>query len=91
MKIKMLAYCAGPDGAYNLGQVVDVSADEGTTLINGGYAVAVEAAAPAAVEPAPVVAEKAAPAVEAKAAPAVENKAAAAPAEKPAPKKKARK
>lgn len=83
MKIKMLAYCAGPDGAYNIGQVVDVTADEAAAFVNGGYAVAVEAAEPPA--------EKAAPAVEDKAAPAVENKAAAAPAEKPAPKKKARK
>lgn len=42
MKVKMLTTSAGPDGVRVPGQVVEVDKDEAKTLIEGGYAEAVE-------------------------------------------------
>jgi hypothetical protein len=52
MRIQLTAVMAGPTGSYQAGEIADVDAAEAQALIEGGYAVAVEAPAPVVAEPA---------------------------------------
>ena len=38
MKVRMLSIMAGPQGVYDIGQLVDMPADKAKALIDGGYA-----------------------------------------------------
>ncbi|GIK15024.1 MAG: hypothetical protein BroJett002_37310 [Candidatus Brocadia sinica] len=42
MRIKLLTLMAGPAGAHNAGQIIDISETQAKELIQGGYAVACE-------------------------------------------------
>ena len=42
MKVKMLTLMAGPDGTFQPGQEIDVSAKQGKALIDGKFAERVE-------------------------------------------------
>lgn len=47
MKIRLLTILAGPNGNHSPGDVLDLPAKEARELVDGGYAVAIEAATPA--------------------------------------------
>ena len=79
MKIQLKAQYAGPRGVFAPGAVIDVPEAEANALIGGGYAVAVQEAAPAPVAVLVPVA------VETAEAPAAET------AEAPRPQRKSRK
>jgi hypothetical protein len=64
MKVRMKTLMAGPEGTFAAGQVADLPEAQAQALIEGGYAVAVEAPAQAdqaAPVEAPAQAEHAAP------------------------------
>ena len=43
MRLKMTTLCAGPEGTYNPGQVVDFDESFAGALLNGGFATPVDA------------------------------------------------
>lgn len=80
MKVKMLSNLAGPSGAAQAGQIIDLPEDEAVELIRAGFAVAEKSATveTAALAPAETTASP------------VQETAAQKPAEKPAKPKKAK-
>jgi len=50
MKVKLTAIMAGPDGNHDAGTVLDLPKPKAKELIDGGYAVAVDAKAEAEAE-----------------------------------------
>lgn len=58
MRVRMLTTYAGPSGTAREGEAITLSDAEGTALVDGGYAVALDAPAPApAPEPEPAAPE----------------------------------